>query len=219
MAMGSRTPGPQHLFARFRGYDTVFYLGTCVAAPRPRHEKARIPVMNDLTGRSEPFQIIKDGENALVAATMNRFDWPLLQSIRGLDAVNIPPPAPAGGNLAAGSEVAFTRGTFVLGLTDFQLLIFWEYADVAGSSGDVLDQAPIRQYNSVELAACEESTEGTRVLEVACAFRCVSIYNKAGRNFAGGTGNTAGGLYTESPARLGGVTPASLRALIAAAGN
>lgn len=217
MAVGTRTPGCQHLFARFRGQTTIFYLGTCVASPEPEHHKARIPVMNDIAGRSRPFQVIKDGEGAIVYATMNRFDWPLLQSIRALDSANVFPSTPAAGNLAAGSEAANTRGTLVLGLTDFQLLIWWEYFGVAGASGSVNDAQPVRQYNSVEMLDMKEAAPG-RAQEVACAFSCESLYSPTTRSFSGGVAGTAAGLYTENPAVIGAAgAPAALAALVQAA--
>lgn len=217
MAMGTHTPGPIHLFCRFRGAATVYYVGTCVAAPEPEHHKSRIPVMNDLAGRNEPFQIVKDGENAVVFATMNRFDWPLLQSIRALDSQNTPPATPGAGNLLAGQENAGVRGTLVVGYTDFQLLLWSQYNGFAGQSGTANDALPIRQYNSVELADYKESTTGTRVLEVACAFKCVSVYSVPTLSFGGGTVNTTGGLYTENASQIG-VTPSELLALVALAG-
>lgn len=86
MAMGTRTPGPIHLFVRFRGTAAINYLGTCVAAPEPTHTKSRIPIMNDLAGRNEPFNVVKDGEHAVVSATMNRFDMGLWNTIKALDS-------------------------------------------------------------------------------------------------------------------------------------
>jgi hypothetical protein len=218
MGMGTRTPGPQHLFSRFRGNSAVYYLGTCVAAPEPEHEKSRVPIMNDIAGRNEPFQIVKDGENATIMATMNRFDWLLLQTIRGLDSTNTPPATPLSGNTFAGWENSQTRGTLVIGITDFQLLIWNEYATVAGASGTVNDQTPVRMYSSVELVKYKESTVGTRVLEVACAFRAVSVYSSANMGFFGGIGNAAAGLYTDTLSATG-TTVAALQALVVAAGG
>jgi hypothetical protein len=174
--------------------------------------------MNDLAGRSEPFQIVKDGENAVILATMNRFDWLLLQTIRGLDSTNTPPATPLSGDPFAGQEVAETRGTLSIGYTDFQLLLWWEYNTVAGASGTANDALPIRQYNSVELIDYKESTVGTRVEEVACAFKAVSRYSVANRGFFGGIGNAAAGLYTETISATG-TTVAALAALVAAAAD
>lgn len=218
MPMGTHTPGPIHLFARFRGSSSIFYVGTCVAAPEPEHHKARIPIMNDLAGRSEPFQIVKDGENAIVYATMNRFDWLLLQSVRALDSSNTPPAAPAAGNTFAGQESFSTRGTLVIGYTDFQLILWWEYNSIAGASGTANDAAPVRMYTSVELTDYKESTQGTRVLEVACAFKATSVYSIPNFGFYGGIGNEAAGLYSEVLSQIG-TSLAELEALVAGAGG
>lgn len=217
MPMGTRTPGPKHLFARFRGNSAVYYVGTCVAAPEPEHEKSRIPIMNDLAGRNEPFQIVKDGENAVIMATMNRFDWLLLQTIRSLDQTNTPPATPLAGNTFAGQENPDTRGTLTIGITDFQLLIWSQYNTVAGASGTANDAAPVRQYNSVELVKYKESSVGTRVDEVACAFKATSVYSFPNLGFFGGIGNAAAGLYTDTLSQTG-TTLAALEALVAAAG-
>lgn len=217
MPMGTHTYGPQHLFARFRSASSVYYIGTCVAAPEPEHEKSRIPIMNDLAGRNEPFQIVKDGENAVIYATMNRFDWSLLQTIRGLDSSNSPVTAPLSGDTFAGQESFDTRGTLVIGITDFQLLIWNEYNTVAGASGTANDAAPVRIYASVELVKYKESSAGTRVAEVACAFKATSVYKISTMGFIGGAGNTLGGLYSDSLAAAD-TTLAALEALVAASG-
>jgi hypothetical protein len=222
MPMGSATPGPQHLFVRFRGNTAVYYLGTCVASPEQEIHKDRIPIMNDISGRSNPLQIIKDGQNAIVYATMNRFDWLLLQSIRGLDATNVLPATPAAGSVLAGWEGANVRGTFQIGLTDFQLIVWSQYNDVPGAAGQFgggvsVGVAPVRLYSSVDLSDMKETTQGTRVLEVACAFKMVSVYAPTTLSFGGGSNNAIAGLYTENLSVMG-FTTAQLAALVAAAG-
>ena len=75
----------------------------------------------------------------------------------------------------------------------------------------------MRQYNSVELIDYKESTVGTRVEEVACAFKCVSVYSVPNFGFYGGVGGNMAGLYTEHLPSTG-VTLAELEALVIAAG-
>lgn len=172
MPIGVRTSGPIHLFCRFRGGTTGLYMGTAVASPEPEHEKHRIPIMNDIGGRSVPFQVVKDGEDAIVMATLNRFNYLLLQSIRALDSGS----APGGnaGNLLAGKELPLARGTLVLGYTDFELVLVNEYAGTA-SAGTVQDEPLARVYFSADLVKYKESRVGTRVLEVALAIRCNNL--------------------------------------------
>jgi hypothetical protein len=217
MPMGTRTTGPRHLFVRFRGAATVYYLGTCVAAPEEELHKDRIPIMNDISGRSNPLQIVKDGQNALIYATMNRFDWSLLSSIKGLDATNTANATPLAGQPLSGWELAETRGTLQIGVSDFQLLIWSEYNGVAGASGTANDAPPVRIYASVDMTDMKETTQGTRVLEVACAFKATSVYDYANMGFFSGSGNSARGLYSDVLS-VTGTTVAALEALVAAAG-
>lgn len=208
MSLGIRTPGPIHLFARFRNNSTGFYLGTCVAAPEPELEKFKIPVMNDLGGRSVPFQLIQDGESGYCVMTMNRFDYALVQSIRGLESRNAKSSINAGnlsGDLEAGSEFSGARGTLVLGLNDWQLIQVNEYANTtaAGSFNGTSDLIPARIFASANLRKYKESTVGTRVLEVSMVVEFQNIYNPAGLSFQGGSAATLKGLYSEDPSKIG----------------
>lgn len=204
MSLGIRTPGPIHLFSRFRNNSTAFYLGTCVAAPEPEHEQFDIPIMNDIGGRSVPFQIIQDGELAYVSATLNRFDWRLLQSLRALpsQAANSITTSPnTGGNPNAGQEFAGARGTLALGINDWQLVLLYQYAGTisAGSFTNSDNDLPFgRIYSSVRIKKYKESTVGTRVMEVAMILECHNIYDPVTRSFAGGLAATLKGLYKDA---------------------
>lgn len=180
--LGQRTPGPIHLFCRFRNSTQPYYMGTCTVAPEQEINTHFIPVPNDIAGRSVPFQIVQDGEDGIVMASMNRFDYQLIQSLRALRSGG-PGTIPTNltGNANVGSEAAYARGTLVLGLTDFQLIAFNEYAGTA-SSGN-LDLPVGRLFASCVIENYKESTAGTRVLEVALAIRANSLYNQANRTF------------------------------------
>lgn len=187
------TPGPLHLFAMVRGAGTPSYMGTCVAAPETEAEQFKIPVMNDLGGRSVPFQLVQDGENHLIMATMNRFDLAVLRSIRQIESG-------AGG--ALGQETGYARGVLTIGAFDWQLIILNGYAGnaAAGPGGAAAVLNVGRRYYSANLAKYKESTVGTRVLEVAMAIRCENVFVPATRGFA---------LYSETDmagATLGMVT-------------
>lgn len=178
------TPGPRHLFARGRANPLGLYLGTCIVAPEPESEFFKIPVMNDLGGRSVPFQLIQDGEKDVVVAVMNRFNLPLLRAMRAV----------AGGGSALGSESGYARGTLVLGVNDFELIIVNGYAGTAASA--TIDLEAGRRYYSANLMKYKESTAGTRVLDVALAFECHNLFDKGTRGF---------GLFTET--NLGPLEP------------
>lgn len=186
------TPGPRHLFARFRNNSLGFYLGTCVTAPKPKATYHSLPVLNDLGGRSVPFQVVQDGENHVVLATLNRFDYGVIDTIRALRN------GQAAGVGAAGQEAGVARGTLMLGVSDFELIVVNGYFNSTGAGAG---NAPLilpagRRYYSSNLLADEESTEGTRVLEVALAIACENVYIPSTRGFA---------LYTQSD--LGTLAP------------
>ncbi len=202
MSMGMRTPGPNFVFARMRNNTTAYFLGTGVTTVVPTAVKSKLPVMNDLAGRSEPFQLVQDGEHHDVAVTLNRFDWSLLQSIRALESGT--PAGGTGGNAAAGLESSLARGTLVLGLTDFELIIVYQYANTpsVGIGVGPADLPAGRLYYSTNLATYRESCEGTRVLEVACVFNCLPLFIGG---TSGGVANFGGfKTYTE-PASLAGL--------------
>ena len=174
------TPGPLHHFVSFPQGSSIgigpFYLGTCVLAPKPSAEKFKIPVLNDLGGRSVPFQLVKDGEEWMVMSTLNRFDLNVARAIRAID----------GGGAAVGSESGYARGTLVIGVSDFQLCILNGYAGNVAAGGaaaqGILNAG--RTFLSATTVKYEESTEGTRVLELAFAFKCENVFNPVTRGFS-----------------------------------
>jgi hypothetical protein len=172
------TPGPRHLFIRFRTENLPRYLGTCVLAPEPEHEKFKLPVMNDIAGRSVPFQLVDDGESAQCVAVLNRFD---LVNCRLWNAVE-------SGGAALGSQSGIARGTLVIGSKDVEFTIVNGFAGngVAVTGGP--DLLGGRLYYSANLRKYKESTAGSRVLEVAFAIDMQGIYNRTTRGFQ---------LYTE----------------------
>lgn len=160
------TPGPIHLFARFRSNPVAAYMGTCVKAPDPDHEFYYADVMNDLSGRQVPYQLIQDGENAVIVCVLNRFDINVCRGVRALHGA-------AGGGVVSGlgSETAYARGTLVIGSSDFELVMVNSYYNTPAAGLPVaVAQAGLnagRRYVSVTPRKYKESTEGERVLSVA----------------------------------------------------
>lgn len=183
MAAFQFTPGPIDMFCGLRsapgGSVTFAYLGTCVTAPEPEEEQFKIPVMNDLGGRSVPFQLVQDGENAQLLCTLNRFDLAVAQLMR----------AASSGRFSAsgiGNETNIARGTLVIGVSDFQFVLRNRYFGQPVGGGPVPEG---RLYYSANLRKYKESTVGTRVLEIAIALDFQNVYNVTTGEFA---------LYTET---------------------
>jgi hypothetical protein len=191
MAQGQRTPGPIYLFAKFRNLSTAYYLGTCITAPEPENEKFKIEVMNDISGRSVPFQLVQDGEKFFILATMNRFNLDVVANIRALESGVATPNT--GVNSGLGSETAYARGTLNIGVSDFQLITLNAYYGTTSAGvfvGGVSDLPAGRMYYSCNLRKYKESTVGTRVLDVSMAIECQNVYDPTTRTSS---------LYTENP--------------------
>jgi hypothetical protein len=183
------TPGPIDLFCRFRpsaGGSIVdaSYLGTCVVAPEPEHEQFKIPVMNDLGGRSVPFQLVQDGENASLIATINRFDLNVARLLEAQSSgfFNVK---------GIGQESPIARGTLVIGVSDFEFILRNRYVGQPVAGGPV---PAGRRYLSANCRKIKFSTAGTRVQEIAFALDFQNVYNVNTGSFS---------LYTED---LTGIT-------------
>lgn len=180
------TPGPIFHYVRFRNASTFHFLGTAVTAPEQDGEKFKIPVMNDLGGRSVPFQLIQDGEIWNVTTTLNRFDIQIARDIRALESG-----FPAGGAAgppagALGAETNLARGTLNIGVSDFELFLVNGYAGTTsagtgvGAGSAIADLNRVRAFASCNLRKYKESTVGTRVLEVAMAIECQNMFTPTG---------------------------------------
>jgi hypothetical protein len=173
------TCGPIEHFVVFPGQSIATYLGSAVLAPEQEAEDFKIPVLNDLGGRSVPFQLVQDGEQWMVMTTLNRFDLAVCRAIRALP----------GGGAPLGSETGIARGTLVIGLSDFQLILVNSYAGTPSAGVNAAALNAGRGFYSSTLLKYKESTVGTRVLEVSLAIQCNNVFNPATRGFS---------LYTES---------------------
>lgn len=178
MATGVFTPGPIDHYVQLPGQGTPQYLGTAILAPDQEAEDFKIPILNDLGGRSVPFQLVQDGEQWMVMTTMNRFDMAVMNSIRAL------PSRGPGEGLVLGQESGRARGTLVIGVNDFQLVLVNTYAGTpsAGANADGLPRA--RGFYSSTILKYGESTKGTRVQEVSLIIQCNNVFNPVTRGFA-----------------------------------
>ncbi len=207
---GQFTPGPIYHFVRFQDVDqtTAYFLGTAVTAPRVSKEKYEIPVMNDLGGRSARFQSVQDGSEWKISTTLNRFDLNLVRSLNflgsGVDVPNPPTNGPPLGTAIGtlGTETGYARGTLVIGVSDFELVLVNSYAGTPASglpNTASLDMASARSYYSCSVMGYDESTEGTRVLEVALAIQSRNVFHNVAEAV-----NRGFFLYTEGvPLNLG----------------
>lgn len=177
MAAGIFTPGPIDHYVKVDGLFPWTYLGTAVLAPDQEGEFYKIPVLNDLGGRSVPFQLVQDGEEWTVSTTLNRFDMAVLTRIRTLQSRG-PGEVPL-----VGAESGRARGTLVIGVNDFQLYLANSYSGTpsAGAGGDALNFG--RGFYSATVVKYGESTKGTRVLEASLIIKCYNLFRLDNRGF------------------------------------
>jgi hypothetical protein len=177
------TPGPILIYARFRDANGNFeikaqYLGTCILAPEPKHEYPKLEVFNDLGGRSVPFQLVHDGEQALIVLALNVFDINVVRRIRNHHS----------GMAPLGKETGYARGTIVVGYRDFQLILVNSYFGTVAAGTDPVNLNRGRLYYSCSCVQYEEQTQGTRVLEAYLGIQAIPWFNRETRGFQ---------LYTE----------------------
>lgn len=189
MPAGQFTPGPILHFVQFNkpvlgyGIGSPVFLGTAVVAPDQEEEENKIPVLNDLGGRSVPFQLIQDGSLWIVLTTLNRFDLGVCRAIRSLQSGG---PGEATNLNTLGSESGRARGTLVIGSQDFQLILVNSYGGTPSSGLPVAVQPDLntaRAFASCVPLKYKEDTKGTRVLEVAMALQCNNVFNPVTRGF------------------------------------
>lgn len=178
MPAGVFTPGPIDHYVQIAGQSSPLYLGTAVLAPDQEAEDFKIPVLNDLGGRSVPFQLVQDGEQWIVSTTLNRFDMQVMNLIRGL------PSRGPGEGINLGTETGRARGTLVIGVNDFQLILVNTYAGTPSSGAGAGDLPRARGFYSATILKYGESTKGTRVLEASLIIQCNNVFNPQTRGFS-----------------------------------
>lgn len=188
---GMFTPGPILHYVTFPLYSIsqAFFLGTHVTAPKSRNEQYEIPVFNDLGGRSARFQSISDSEEWKISTTLNRFDYNLVRALRYLKsgiafsggAFPNPTAFPLTGlGIPLGTQSGLARGTCVMGIQDFNLILINSYAGTTAAGQPLtaaVDLNTARTYASCSITAYEEDTESTRVLEVSMMLESRGVFN------------------------------------------
>lgn len=179
-------PGVQNIWIHFRNAAGPLYWGTAVTAPEFEEVPRYLEVMNDLSGRSEAHQLIYDGTSALCSVTVNRMDPGITRSLRD--------GAERAGLFQNGKDNYLSRGSLVLGRTDFSVIVTNQFA---GTPQGVAGLNAGRKYYSCTMMGYKESAAGTRAMEVAVVFRAWGLWQGQGSGFL---------LYTENPQAFGTLT-------------
>jgi hypothetical protein len=107
--------------ANLSGSQSAFYLGTAEVTPQMQIRKYKTNVMNDIAGRTLPFQKTYDGEAAVVSTLLTRWSKyaydAILNQGKSLGLVHA---------WGAGSETRWSRGALVYGQLTFEM---WQVFD------------------------------------------------------------------------------------------
>lgn len=181
MSAVMHTPGAidHYVKASFNGVETIAYLGTATTAPEIEVRPAYLNVINDLGGRTVPFQKVPDRQQHVITTTLNRFDWLTYKTISRDVTL---------GGVAQGIDGLYSHGILGLGTAgvDFELILVYT---LAGSI--FATQFPRgRRYWSCLVLGAKESTVGTRVEEVSLVIEANELFDPLTRAFE---------LYSENP--------------------
>lgn len=188
---GMFCPGPilHYVVIPLANSSIAYFMGTHITSPKQRGEFYEIPVFNDLGGRSARFQSVSDGEEWKISTTLNRFDLNVTRALRYLKSgvafggAAFPNPSAfplTGLPIPLGTQSSLARGTLVMGVQDFQLILINSYAGTAASglpTTAAIDLNTARTYSSCSITAYEEEAESTRVLEVSMMIECRGVFN------------------------------------------
>jgi len=163
--------GPVHHYVRFPDWSVavgatsdIQYLGTCEVQPRVQITYAKLPVMNDIAGRTLPAQKKDDGQTATIAALINRMSQDVLWNLRASELVK-----------NAGRQGRFARGQLMYGIKTFELWqVFENYLDV--DTRALYPDLPIGYYwPQVEWAVLEDAP-GNSDQKVLCQWEATPMF-------------------------------------------
>jgi hypothetical protein len=152
------------------GSQEIYALGQAEVTPQMTRLKHKQRVMNDIAGKTLPFQKTYDGEDARVSVLLSRFSnlaWGALleqdESLGGLIPI-------------AGQESRWARGSLVYGQTSFEL---WQVYDnfFAPAGVDVGENLEIGWYwPQVEIVEHDTIAAGTQAEKLMLVFECTAYW-------------------------------------------
>lgn len=119
--------GPVHTWVQVPG-DQIRYLGTCEVTPQVQLISYAQDAMNDLAGKTLPFQRTDDGSEAVLAMMVNYFSKSAVAAIKASGVA-------AGRQVRPGVETRWSRGGVKFGVTTFGLWhVFDNYFNPGGTT-------------------------------------------------------------------------------------
>lgn len=161
-------------------YSPLF-VGTGTRAPRQRIVRNFTPVANDLAGQVEPFDVMYQGQSAVVAVEFSRWNQPIIDRLQST-------PLAAGAAPNPGLDALGSVGTLML--TEgyaYPLWVLYDYGagGRAPKAGMVATgMASGRRYLQAILIGPDEEEKGTQANTTLLVWHCRRRYDPATGNFS-----------------------------------
>lgn len=157
------TTGPVHIYSQNITTGSYGYIGTCETTPEIKFSPNKLPVMNDVAGRSIPLDYIEEGTDATISCVFTRFDRSVLDQCLYYNSV-----ATGGGN---GYETRLNRGSLVKA---FKLILQFSFYGTAEAQSGLL---PGYRFAKSFVAAYVPSPVGTEASKCGVVFQAYSSWN------------------------------------------
>ena len=156
--------GPVHLYVGSGGLPV--YLGTFLEAPKIRTTPKWTPVMNDLAGDQEPFDMTYQGVSADIFGYLTVWNWTVLRSCQNARSLGS----------AEGSDAFGATGALMIGegLAYTMWLQYPYYQTKTAFSGN--GAPPGYHYYASWLIGPEEEDGGTKPQQIHVQFHAMRIY-------------------------------------------
>jgi hypothetical protein len=164
--------GPAHIYVGKRPAGDFLYLGTAELAPSIQIVPAFQPVFNDIGGELVEFDSMYDGEKAIVAADINRYNEAVLAAMQARP-FHTADSVPGFGN-------RLSRGTLMLqGGNAYPLYLKYSFF---GTTNAVPGMPAGCLFHAAMLSGPDAIIPGTRVKKVSCVWTALPLYTATGAN-------------------------------------
>lgn len=155
--------GPVHHCIKLWGEGTPFYLGTAEVTPQMQIRTYRTNTMNDIAGKTLPFQKHWDGQAATVSVLLTRFSKEAVRQLKMI-AKN------SDIHLSPGNERRWARGSLVY---PFACVTLWQvYDNFVNPFGASTGLEPGYVWFQAEVLQMDEVKLGTQGQGLLCVFDC-----------------------------------------------
>lgn len=152
---------------------SILYLGTSESKPVIEERRGNRPVYNDILGESVPVDMLSEGAELWVGATLNRFNYPVYRGLCAVPNGTAAGPGPGFDPFGAVGTLLLTEARNIWVIVEFP------YAPKYASAGMV----PGYFARGGVFLGPDKLTVGTNALSIQVVFQCLPVYDKASQTF------------------------------------